>query len=139
MLYGFWCGDQLDSVRRLFVCACAFIFQRIRWRRRNRRGKKNAGFYPKYSSLGGAFQVLHKEFVLPEMAYMYEEQIKDEADEDDEGEEIDPEKYLMRQLKRVRNGEEVDVIKVMVRPEDTSSCCGTEKTDSSPSLHSGSE
>jgi hypothetical protein len=100
-------------------CACAFIFQRSRWRRKNRRGKKNAGFYPTYSSLGGAFQVLHKEFVLPEMAYMYEEQMNDEADEDDEGGEIDPEKYLMRQLRRVRNGEEVEVLKVMVRSRDT--------------------
>ena len=116
-------------------CACAFIYQRMRWRRRNRRGKKNAGFHPSYSSLGAAFQVLHKEFVLPEMAYMYEEQMKDEADEEDEGEEIDPEKYLMRQLRRVRNGEEVDVLKVMVRPEDAVSCCSRE--EAGPSLRSG--
>jgi len=57
-------------------CGCAFVYQRIRWERRNRREKKNAGFCPSYSSLGCAFQVLHKEFVLPEMAYMYEEQMK---------------------------------------------------------------
>lgn len=95
-----------------------FLFRRVCWRRRNRRGKKAAGFYPTYASLGGAFLVLHKEFVQPEMAYVIEEQMDDEADEDDEGEEIDPEKFLMQQLRRVRNGEEVDVIRVMVRSGD---------------------
>ena len=84
--------------------------------------------------MGCAFQILHKEFVQPEMAYVFEEQLEDEADEDDEGEEIDPEKYLMRQLRRVRNGEEVDVITVMVRP-DTAPCCCTKEAD--PSLRSG--
>jgi hypothetical protein len=95
-----------------------FLFRRLCWRRRNRGRKKAAGFYPTYSSMGVAFQVLHKEFVQPEMAYVFEEQMEDEADEDDEGEEVDPEKYLMRQLRRVRNGEEVDLIKVMVRARD---------------------
>ena len=102
------------SVFYLF-CGCAFVFQRVRWRRRSRQGKKDAGFYPKYSSLGGAFQVLHKDFVLPEMSYMYEQQMEDEAEDDDEGEEVDPEKYLMRQLRRVRNGEDIGTLKVKIR------------------------
>jgi hypothetical protein len=97
-----------------FYCLCAFLFQRARWRNRNRRGKKSAGFYPTCSSLGNALHVL-QQLPEPEVAYVIAEQLDDGADEDDEGEEIDPEKYLMRQLKRIRNGEEVDVIKVMVR------------------------
>jgi hypothetical protein len=99
-----------------FYCLCAFLFQRIRWRYRNRRGKKSAGFYPKYSSLGNALHVL-QQYPEPEVAYVIAEQLDDEADEDDDGELADPTKHLRRQLKRIRNGEPIDRLTILLFPE----------------------
>jgi hypothetical protein len=99
-----------------FCWMCAFLFQRIRWKYRNRRGKKNSSFYPTYSSLGNALHVL-QQLPEPDAASVIAEQLDDEADEDDEGELADPAKHLRRQLKRIRNGEQIDRLTILLLPE----------------------
>lgn len=98
-----------------FCWLCAFLFQRIRWRYRNRRGKRDAGFYPTCSSLGNALHVL-QQLPEPDVAYAVAEQLGDEADEDDQGELADPAKHLRRQLKRIRNGGRVDRLTILLLP-----------------------
>jgi hypothetical protein len=94
--------------------ACAFYTQRIRWRVRRRLGKKLLGFYPSSASLGNALHTLQV-IAEPRVTYVLEEKLDEHEDEDDERGPKDPTAHLKRQLKRIRNGEEVGRLRVPVR------------------------
>jgi hypothetical protein len=97
-----------------------FFYQRWRWRRRKRLGESSSGFYPRTTSLGNA---LHQLQVLaePRIAYVAEEKLDEEADEDDEDDESgpdDPLRHLHRQAARIRRGERLDRLTVLLRRSD---------------------
>jgi len=98
-----------------FSCfvGCAFFYQRWRWRRR-RRSRSNLGFYPNASSLGNALHQLQA-IAEPRVAYVIEEKLDEEADEDDEGGPDDPTRHLHRQAAKIRRGERLDRLTVLLR------------------------
>jgi hypothetical protein len=49
------------------------------------------------------------------MAYVIEEKLDEEADEDDEGGPDDPTRHLYRQAARIRRGERLDRLTVLLR------------------------
>ncbi|WP_125483554.1 hypothetical protein [Edaphobacter aggregans] len=93
---------------------CAFYFQRVRWKLRRRLGKRHLGFYPSSASFGNALHTLQA-IAEPRVAYVLEEKLDEHEDEDDEGEPKDPTAHLKRQLRRIRNGKEVDRLRVPIR------------------------
>lgn len=96
-----------------FSCfvGCAFFYQRWRWRRR-RRSRSNLGFYPNASSLGNALHQLQA-IAEPRVAYVIEEKLDKEADEDDEAGPDDPTRHLHRQAAKIRRGERLDRLTVL--------------------------
>ncbi len=98
-----------------FLCfiGCVFFYQRWRWRQRKRLGRSRLGFYPSTASLGNA---LHQLQVLaePQVAYVIEEKLDEEADEDDEGGPDDPVRHLHRQAAIIRRGERLDRLTVLL-------------------------
>ncbi len=84
-----------------------FLFQRYRWRRRKRKCKSNWGFYPSSSSLGNALQQLSV-FAQPQVEYVLEEKLNEDAEDDSEGGPEDPIAHLHRQAVKIRRGEKID-------------------------------
>jgi hypothetical protein len=89
----------------MFV-AGAFFFQRFRWRCRKRRGRP-PGFYPTSTSMGNALQQLQAT-MEPQMKYVLEEKLDEEADEDDSGGPDDPTRHLLRQARKLQRGEKLE-------------------------------
>jgi hypothetical protein len=94
----------------LFI-ACAFFFQRIRWKCRKRCGKRRLGFYPTAASAGNALHILQI-FAEPKVRYVLQEKLSEDEEQDDEGGSDDPYARLERQLKRIRRGEPVGDLEV---------------------------
>jgi len=96
----------------LYFAVFVFIvhYQRVRWRRSQRRGL-HARFYPTTMMIGIALQTLQV-FAQPEIDHTLEEKYADAAEEDDAGDPDDPQKMFARQLRRIRNGETVDRLRV---------------------------
>jgi hypothetical protein len=95
----------------LFVAfvAAAFLFQRFRWRRRRRLGRKDLGFYPTSTSLGNALHELQS-IAEPPAKYVIAEVLDEEGEaEDDEPEgALNPRAHLLRQAARIRRGERLE-------------------------------
>jgi hypothetical protein len=91
----------------------AFHFQRFLWKRQRRLGKKELGFCPTFSSLGGALQKANL-FLQPQakMVTMVEDA---DASEDEDAPAKDGPEHLARQLKPIRNGEEIGGLTVLLR------------------------
>ena len=92
-----------------FVCfvSVAFVYQRLRWRYRKRKGKSRLGFYPGTGSLGNALQQLQV-IAEPQTRHVVQEMLEEETEDDDEGGPDDPVRHLRRQGARIRRGERVD-------------------------------
>lgn len=93
-----------------------FFFQRLRWKRRVRRGKSSFGYYPSAASLGNALHQLQA-IAQPQMEYVIAEKLDEEADEDGSGDpdhRTDPVIHLHRQAARIRKGEKVDQITALL-------------------------
>ncbi len=103
------CGFLLFFI----LFASAFYFQRLRWRRNKRRGKKHLGFCPTFSSLGGALQRA-QELARPQANVMMQD--KDAAEDAEDKEEIarDGVEHLHRQLKKIKNGDEIDKLTMLL-------------------------
>jgi hypothetical protein len=103
----------------LFVCMCCCVFylRRLRWQCNKPRRRRKLGFHPTSSALGNAFHTLQL-IAEPKAEYIIEEKYNDEADEDEDSEPETPAKHLRRQLKRIRNGEEVDRLTVLHRSQN---------------------
>jgi hypothetical protein len=99
-----------------FSCflGCVFFYQRWRWRRRRRMGRSSLGFYPNASSLGNALHQLQT-IAEPQMAYVMEEKLDEEVDEEDEAGPDDPTRHLHRQAAKIRRGERLDRLTVFLR------------------------
>jgi hypothetical protein len=95
----------------IILVALLFFFQRIRYRRRKRLGKKHFGFYPSAALMGNALQSLQL-LAQPDVQYILEEKQDEDADEDGDAGPDDPTAHLNRQLKRIRRGEPIDTLKV---------------------------
>ena len=86
-----------------------YYLRRKGWRRRRRQGIVTLGYCPSSASLGSAFQFMQV-FHRPSMAYVLEAKQDEDADEDDQGDPDAPAKHLHRQLRRIRRGEQVDML-----------------------------
>lgn len=94
------------------IFACAFVVQRLRWKRNKRLGKKHPGFYPTFSSLGSSLQRL-QQIALPQVEIVMQEEDADTEDEEEIAK--DGIEHLHRQLKKVRNGNEIDRLTILLR------------------------
>jgi len=103
------CGVLLLFI--IFVCA--FAFQRLRWKRNKRLGKKHPGFYPTFSSLGSSLQRL-QQIALPQVEIVMQEEDAVEDAQDEEEIAKDGIKHLHRQLKHIRNGDKIDKLTVLL-------------------------
>jgi len=101
----------------LVMIFCAFFFQRYRWKRSRRLGKKRWGFYPSTYALGIAFQQIQL-FVAPNAECPISEILKEQAEEDDDGGTQDPARHLERQLRRIRRGERIDTLTTLLPNRD---------------------
>jgi hypothetical protein len=96
------------------VLLVTFYLRRTWWRRRRRTSRKYAGFCPSASSLGNAFHSLQV-FTRPTVAHILQEKYDEDMEDDGDGGPDDPTRQLKRQLKRIRRGEEVDILTVRLR------------------------
>lgn len=100
----------------IFLAALAmFYVYRIRWCCRTRKQKKSRGRYRGGASLGNALQNLQV-FVQPRAEHVIAEMLEEHSDEDDQGTAKDPTKHLLRQAKRIQNGEKVDRLTTLLPP-----------------------
>jgi hypothetical protein len=90
------------------VIACAFVFQRLRWRRGKQHGKKNFGFYPGSRSLGNALHQLQSIAAPPAKYVVVETMDEDDADEQDSGDQESSQRHLLKQAARIRRGEPLE-------------------------------
>jgi|ERR1017187_2391363 hypothetical protein len=99
----------------LIVWFCTIFMQRILWRGRKRAGKRKLGFYPTSASVGNALQVLQA-IADPQVLHVIEEKLDEPVDEEDETGPKNPTAHLMRQAKRIRNGEKIDRLTALLPP-----------------------
>lgn len=98
----------------LVLFVAAFYLLRLLARLRSLRGHR-VGFFPSYTSMGNALQQLQA-MAEPEVQHILQEKQRQEADEDDEGDPDDPAAHLEKQLRRIRNGEEIDRLTIRLGP-----------------------
>jgi hypothetical protein len=91
----------------LIVWGCIVCVQRALWRWRKKAGRSNWGFYPSGASIGNALQVLQA-IAEPQAQHVIVERLEEPAEDDDEAGPKDPAAHLLRQARRIRNGEEVE-------------------------------
>ena len=100
----------------LFLAGVAmFYVQRMRWCWKTRAEKKTRGRYRGGVELGNALQTLQV-FVQPRAEHVIAEMLEAPVEEDDEGAPKDPTAHLLRQGKRIRNGEEIDRLTTLLPP-----------------------
>ena len=97
------------AVSTLFTLV--FLLQRARYKYRKRRGKKQLGFYPSTAALSITLLGLQT-IAQPDLIHALEQRQTETAEDDDEGDSDDPAVKLNCQLKRIRNGEDIDTLKV---------------------------
>jgi hypothetical protein len=97
------------------LCVGVFYVRREQWVRGHRREQDRRGRYRGGAALGNALQTLHA-FVHPKVDYAIEMKLDEAVDEDDEGEPRDPRAHLLRQAKRIRNGETAERLTTLLPP-----------------------
>ncbi|MGD0444829.1 MAG: hypothetical protein ABSA39_12925 [Edaphobacter sp.] len=95
-----------------FVIAIMFL-KRYRWRRNKRANRKNLAPYPSTAALGLALLSLQT-LAQPDLHHALEQRQTEAADEEQNGDPDDPFAQLNRQLKRIRNGQPVNTLKVPI-------------------------
>lgn len=124
----------MDAIARLFLAfvvfvACAFFFQRIRWKYRKHRGKPHLGFYPTVTSVGNALHALQA-FAQPQVRYVLQKKLSEDEEQDDEEDPDDPYARLECQLKRIRRGEPVGDLEIPLSAQPKALA----RTDSQPAM-----
>jgi hypothetical protein len=99
----------------LLVWGGVVCVMRASWRWRKKAGKSRLGFYPTGASMGNALQVLQA-IAEPQIQHVIEEKLDEAADEEDETGPKDPTAHLMRQARRIRNGEKVEQLTALLPP-----------------------
>jgi hypothetical protein len=97
----------------LLILAYYYLFC-VPWRRKRNPRRRRHGF----STAGLGTVVLGLTLLYrPRLLYAIEAQQRqvEDADEDDDGDPDSPKKHLMRQLRRIRRGEQVDVLSLRLR------------------------
>jgi len=97
----------------LFIAV--FLLQRLRWRRKKAANPNHRGFYPSAAALSLALISLQT-LAQPDLNHSIEQRQTEAEDQDENGDPDDPAAQLGRQLKRIRNGQPVDTLKVPLRP-----------------------
>lgn len=95
----------------LILWAFWWVFMGLRclaWLRRGR------GFRPGSTSLGNALQTLQV-YVEPRVQHVIQERLEEEAEEEVDGDSVDPATHIKRQAERIRRGEEVGRITALLR------------------------
>jgi hypothetical protein len=90
-----------------FCFGCVFFARRYLWRRKRRAKTLRRGFYPNAAMLGNALHQLQA-IAEPQVRHVVQGKLDDHEEEDDETGPKDPTKHLKRQLRRIRDGEEID-------------------------------
>jgi hypothetical protein len=88
-----------------------FLLQRLRYRRKKTANPNHRGFYPTAAALSLALISLHT-LAQPDLNHALEQRQTEAEDEDENGDPDDPAAQLTRQLKRIRNGEVIDTLRV---------------------------
>jgi hypothetical protein len=99
----------------LLVWGGVVFVLRANWRWRKQAGKSRWGFYPTESSMGNALHALQA-IAQPQVQHVVEEKLEEPTDEDDESGLKDPTAHLMRQARRIRNGEKVERLTALLPP-----------------------
>ena len=93
---------------------CVFIavilLQRAQWRRKNRANKGRRAFYPS-AALSLAILSLQT-LAQPDLHHALEQRQSEADDEEEDGDPDDPAAQLSRQLKRIRNGEQIGTLRI---------------------------
>jgi hypothetical protein len=99
------------SFLALVVIFGYYCFTRVLLRRRRQIGRRRSRISGYRLALGLAFMQLVRVFYQPDVAYLLEAKLDEDADEDDSGDPLTPEgrmRHFHRQLRRIRRGERVD-------------------------------
>ncbi len=96
------------------LIALLFLIQRALYKRNKRQRKKHLGFYPSAAALGIALISLQT-LAQPDLHHSLEQRQTEADDEEENGDPDDPAAQLTRQLKRIRNGQPVDTLKVPLK------------------------
>jgi hypothetical protein len=96
-------------------CIGVFYVKRALWVSRNRAKGGSRKLYRGGAALGNALQELQV-FVQPRAEHVIQERLEEVVDEDDSGEPKDPAEHLMRQARRIRNGEQVERLTTLLPP-----------------------
>jgi hypothetical protein len=94
-----------------------FLLQRLRWRRKKAANPNHRGFYPSAPALSLALISLQT-LAQPDLNHALEQRQSEAEDQDESGDPDDPAAELNRQLKRIRNGQPVDILKVSLNKGD---------------------
>lgn len=97
----------------LFALAGLLFLPRMIRRRVDPDGRLRSPFRLTGAAVGNAFQQLHT-FMRPQAQHAIAASF-DQADEEQDADPTDPAQHLQRQLKRIRNGEELDHITTLLR------------------------
>jgi hypothetical protein len=107
-----WCAlAGFISVLAVAVFFAYFCFSRVLQRRRQRMGRRGSRLSGYGVALGLAFMQLVRVFYQPDLGYVLEAKMDEDADQDDSGDPDTPEgrlKHFHRQLRRIRRGEPID-------------------------------
>ena len=99
----------------LLILAYYYIF-RVPWGRKRKTKRRRSSFSSSSAGLGTlvlGLTLIYRPRILHAVEAQHR-QVED-ADEDDNGDPDSPEKHLMRQLRRIRRGETVDVLSLRLR------------------------
>ncbi len=96
----------------IFGMGVCFV-QRALWRLKKRTGKGRPGFYPSGAALGNALQAIQV-LAQPHVKYVIEEKLEEPTDADDESGPLHPTAHLMRQARRIRNGDQVECLTTLL-------------------------
>lgn len=87
--------------------------KRLAWRCKTAEERRALGFCPSSAALDAVF-LLTTTFYRPRMEHAIEARLVEEVEEDDDGDPETPERGLSRQLRRIRRGEAVDVLRLRI-------------------------
>ena len=88
-----------------------FLLQRLQYRRKRAANKSHRGFYPSAAALALTLLSLQT-LAQPDLHHSIEQRQTEADDEEENGDPDDPAAQLNRQLKRIRNGQPTDTLKV---------------------------
>jgi hypothetical protein len=93
--------------------AAVFLLQRAQYRRKKGANPNHRGFYPSAAALGLVLLSLQT-LAQPDLHHSIEQRQTEADDEEENGDPADPAAQLNRQLKRIRNGQPIDTLKVPI-------------------------